>query len=82
MMIERKTLVVTSSLNQWLDELESHPLLTILPITARIAAESVRLEGLHKDPADQIIVASARQHDLTLVTVDSRIRKWGNVKVL
>jgi PIN domain nuclease of toxin-antitoxin system len=82
MMIERKKLLVTSSLNEWLDELESHPLLTILPLTASIAAESVRLDGLHKDPADQIIVASARQHDLTLVTVDGRIRKWGHVKVL
>jgi PIN domain nuclease of toxin-antitoxin system len=82
MMIERKKLLVTSSLNEWLDELESHPLLTILPLTARIAAESVRLDGLHKDPADQIIVASARQHNLTLVTVDGRIRKWGHVKVL
>jgi len=82
MMIDRKQLVVTSSLNAWLEELENHPLLTILPLTARIAAESVQLAGFHRDPADRIIVASARQHGLTLLTSDSRIRKCGKVKVL
>jgi PIN domain nuclease of toxin-antitoxin system len=82
MMIDRKRLLVTNPLNQWLDELESHPLLTILPLTARIAAESVRLDGFHRDLADPIIVASALQHGLTLLTADSRIRKWGKVKVL
>ena len=82
MMIDRKQLVVTNSLNQWLEELENHPLLTILPLTARIAAESVQLAGFHRDPADRIIVASARQHGLSLLTADHRIREWGNVKVV
>jgi PIN domain nuclease of toxin-antitoxin system len=82
MMIDRKQLVVTTSLNAWLEELENHPLLTILPLTARIAAESVQLVGFHRDPADRIIVASARQHGLNLLTADHRIRKWGNVKVV
>jgi len=67
----------------WLNEVASHPLLKILPITAEIAAESVRLgDDFHRDPADQIIVATARCHDLTLVTADDRIRGWGKVRVL
>ncbi len=82
MMIDRKQLLVTTSMNQWLEELENHPLLIILPLTARIAAESVQLTGFHRDPADRIIVASARQHGLSLLTADRRIREWGNVKVV
>lgn len=40
----------------WLEEIESHPLVEVLPITARIAAESVRLgRDFPKDPADQRI---------------------------
>jgi PIN domain nuclease of toxin-antitoxin system len=43
----------------------------------------VRLgDDFHRDPADQIIVATARCHGLTLITGDDRIRKWGKVRVL
>jgi PIN domain nuclease of toxin-antitoxin system len=70
-------------LDVWLDSIDSHPLLTILPLTARNAAESVRLgDDFPNDPADQIIVATARCHNLTLITADERIRKWGNVRVV
>ena len=65
------------------DELDGHPLLRILPLTPRIALESTRLgAGFHKDPADQLIVATARAHALRLVTSDDRIRKCGVVSVI
>ena len=67
----------------WLADVVSHPLLTVIPISARIAAESVQLgDDFHRDPADQIIVATARCHDLTLITADERIRQWGKVRVV
>ncbi len=57
--------------------------LTSLPLTASIAVESVRLgDDFHRDPADQIIVATARCHGLTLITADERIRKWGKVNLV
>jgi PIN domain nuclease of toxin-antitoxin system len=66
----------------WLEEIEKHPLIEVLPLTARIAAESVRLGAdFHNDPADQIIVATARIHGLPLMTADERIRKWGKVPI-
>jgi PIN domain nuclease of toxin-antitoxin system len=70
-------------LDQMLEQIESHSLLTILPLTCSIAAESVRLgDDFHRDPADQIIVATACCHDLTLITADDRIRNWSRVRVL
>jgi PIN domain nuclease of toxin-antitoxin system len=46
-------------------------------------AESAQLAaGFHKDPADQLIVATARCHGLRLLTADERIRKWGKVAVV
>ena len=67
----------------WLERLENHPLLAVLPLTAHIAAESVRLgDDFPKDPADQIIVATARCHGLRLVTADERIRRWGKVPLV
>jgi PIN domain nuclease of toxin-antitoxin system len=82
-MIHRGRVEVDASLEVWLDSLDSHPLLTIFPLTTKIAAESVRLgDDFPNDPADQIIVATARCHDLTLITADERIRKWGRVRVV
>lgn len=79
-MVEHGRLKIDQPLDLWLQEVEEHPLITVHPITAKIAAESVQLgRGFHKDPADQIIVATARCLGLKLITSDERIRKWGNV---
>lgn len=60
------------------------PELIVLPITPAISEEVTRLEesGFHKDPADQLIVATARVHGLHLISDDTRIQKWGKVPML
>ena len=83
MMMHRRRISVDVPLDVWLDSIESHPLITILPLTTKIAAESVRLgDDFPRDPANQIIVATARCHGLTLITSDQGIRKWGKVKLV
>ncbi len=83
MMLERRRVNVDMSLDVWLDGIEFHPLIMILPLTTKIAAESVRLgDDFPRDPAGQIIVATARCHGLTLITADERIRKWGKVNLV
>jgi PIN domain nuclease of toxin-antitoxin system len=47
-----------------------------LPLTGAIAITSVELEGLHADPADRFIVATAIAHNATLVTADRNILNW------
>ncbi|MBM3267261.1 MAG: type II toxin-antitoxin system VapC family toxin [Candidatus Sericytochromatia bacterium] len=48
-----------------------------------VAAEAWRLpEPFHRDPADRILVATAREHDMVLVTGDDRILRYGHVQVL
>ena len=82
-MVERGSLQTSLPLDVWLEEIEASPWLSVLPLTARIAAESVLLDaGFPKDPADRIIVATARCHGLQLVTSDERIRRWGKVPVI
>lgn len=44
-----------------------------LPVTGEIAARAALLDPFHGDPADRIIVASALQHSLALVTADARL---------
>ena len=76
-------LLTSISPDGWLEEIESGTLYRILPLTAEIAAESVRLgDGFPRDPFDQIIVATARCHGLKLMTADERIRRWGKVALV
>lgn len=78
--LARGRLIVDGSADFWLASIEQHPSISVLPITAQIAIESVRLgPDFPNDPADQIIVATARCHGLRLLTADERIRRWGKV---
>jgi PIN domain nuclease of toxin-antitoxin system len=56
--------------------------LRIADLTPEIAVESTALEGFHRDPADQIIVATSRVLGLPLVTADQRIIRFGGVEAI
>jgi PIN domain nuclease of toxin-antitoxin system len=49
-----------------------------LPLTGDIALLAVELEGLHADPADRFIAATAIAHRATLITADARLLAWQN----
>jgi PIN domain nuclease of toxin-antitoxin system len=58
----------------WADEALSKPGISLLPLSPAIAVESVYLPApMHKDPADRILVASARVEHLTLVTSNKNV---------
>ncbi|MHB1675966.1 MAG: PIN domain-containing protein [Sulfuriferula sp.] len=54
-----------------------------LPVDIDITMKSVALPGeFHKDPADRMIVATARKLGAQLVTKDEKIRKYRHVKTI
>lgn len=74
MMIANKKLKTKASLPSLLNEIESSPWVEVLPINAAVAAESIAIRpNLETDPADHIIVATARVFRLPLLTSDKRI---------
>lgn len=67
-------------LRDWLEQATALPLVQRLPITPAVAAEVAALpDSFHRDPADRIIVASARVLGATLLTRDGRIIDSGLV---
>jgi PIN domain nuclease of toxin-antitoxin system len=62
--------------------IEFADVLDILPINVRIAREVAVMGDSLKDPADRVIVATARIHGLRLVTSDQRIVESGLVPVV
>ncbi len=54
---------------------------TTIDVTHEMAWEAFNLPGkFHKDPADRILVATARLHNLTLLTADDSILRYAHVK--
>jgi PIN domain nuclease of toxin-antitoxin system len=67
----------------WLRRAVSSPGLEVLPLTVEIAIESEQLgKAFPADPADCLIATTARVHNLTLVTSDTRIRKSRAIRTL
>lgn len=83
LLLKKGRLSVTLDAEKWLDHLESYPGLHIIPVDATIARFSVFLAGpLHADPADRIIIATARNLNLSLITADAKIRKYPHVTTI
>jgi len=75
---------LSAPLDRWLDITMSDPAVDLLPLSPNILAEATRLPGtIHRDPADRMLVATARHHNLTLLTRDDDIlnyAKQGHLK--
>jgi PIN domain nuclease of toxin-antitoxin system len=72
------------SIDDFVQEATRDDGLVLLDLTPRILIESTRLPGeIHRDPSDRLLIATAREHDLTLVTRDKpllRYAKQGHMK--
>jgi PIN domain nuclease of toxin-antitoxin system len=67
-------LSITMPLRDWLEAAAAPPLVHRCEISPAVAAAVAALpDGFHRDPADRIIVATARVHQATLLTRDRRI---------
>ena len=80
MMVTRGRIELTISPDEWLDYAINKTGLTILELNSKIALESCNLPGnFHKDPADRIIVATARVSRSQLITKDQKIIEYPHV---
>ncbi len=71
MLTRRKRLQLEMPVGRWVVEALDKPGIQLLPLSIDIAIEAVELpEPMYKDPADRMIVASARVERLTLITSD------------
>ena len=81
--VEKRQLVLDRPLDQWLDQATTMPGLLVAELTRSILVDSCSLpQSFSGDPADHIIVATARHYGATLVTKDRRIREYPHVRAL
>lgn len=86
-LLSRKGKIATTmAAIEWYERVVDLPGIQELPLNASIMTASVELPGVsHRDPADRMLIATARSNDLTLVTRDQAILAYaekGFVKAL
>jgi PIN domain nuclease of toxin-antitoxin system len=82
MLVARGRMVLSIDTVDWLNRALTARGIQVLELTPQIAVESMKLPGaFHRDPADQLIVATARVHACPLVTLDGKIRAYAHVKL-
>lgn len=83
MLVERGKLVLSMDVASWLSTVAQIDAVHFLPVDVEVATKSVDLPGdFHKDPADRMIVATARKLAVPLVTKDDKIRAYAHVKTV
>ena len=78
MLISKRRLPTTKDAMTWFDEAIEMIGATVADLSLpALIASSFLPQPIHNDPTDRILIATARQYDLTLVTRDRAILAYG-----
>ena len=82
-LLEKGNLGISYNPEEWIDVALEMPKLRLVSLTPMIAYRSTILpRPFHDDPADQLIVASAREENAVILTKDERILNYRYVQSL
>jgi PIN domain nuclease of toxin-antitoxin system len=83
MLVRKNRITLPYPPQQWIDIALTYPGIQLIGLTQQILVESTLLpEPFHGDPADRIIVATARAHDMPLFSDDGLILNYPHVKLV
>ena len=82
-LLEKKRIGISCDPEDWIYRALDMPKLRLVPLSPVLAYHSTVLpQPFHNDPADQIIVASAREENAAILTKDERILSYKHVRGL
>jgi PIN domain nuclease of toxin-antitoxin system len=82
-LIEKNRLQFSCSIDEWFEQALKYPGIRLLELTLPIVLDAFQLPPpFHSDPADQLIVATARVHDIPLLTADRKILDYSHVQTI
>ena len=83
MLVAKDRVALSMDVGEWLKVVGQIGVVSFVPVDNEVAVKSIQLPGvLHKDPADRIIVATARKFAAPLVTADDKIRDYPHVRTI
>ena len=82
-LLEKERLGILCNPEDWIKTALDMPKLRLVPLSPILSYRSTMLpKPFHNDPANQIIVATAREENATILTKDERILAYKNVQSL
>lgn len=82
-LLEKQRIGISCNPEDWINTAMDMPKLRIVPLSPILSYRSTVLpQPFHDDPADQIIVATAREENATILTKDEKILEYENVNSL
>ncbi len=83
MLVAKGRIALSMDVTEWLAYVGQIERVSFIPVNNEIAVKSTELPGkFHKDPADRLIVATARKLAAPLVTADEKIRAYEHVRTI
>jgi PIN domain nuclease of toxin-antitoxin system len=83
MLEKRGRVALPMNVRTWVDEALSKPGIDVAPLTPEMMIESVHLPGdFHGDPADRMLVATARVLGATLLTKDDQLIRYSRQRLV
>jgi PIN domain nuclease of toxin-antitoxin system len=81
MLVAKRRIQLDRPVEQWVDIALALPKIQLAPLEPAIAVRSTKLPGqLYPDPADRIIIATALERAVPVITPDERIRSYPHVQ--
>ena len=82
-LLEKKRIGISCDPEDWIHSALEMPKFRLVPLSPVLAYRSTVLpQPFHSDPADQIIVATAREENATILTKDEKILTYKNARSL
>jgi PIN domain nuclease of toxin-antitoxin system len=82
-LVQGGRLQLSMPVEDWIEQALAYPKVVVVPLSPAIVVDSTRLPPpFHKDPADELIVASARVLACPLITYDGKILNYPHVQLL
>jgi PIN domain nuclease of toxin-antitoxin system len=79
---ERGRLTLPIPAEEWFREALDNSGIELLPLTPAIASRAVKLNPIHRDPFDRIIIATALEESATLASLDGKFSEYPEIKKL
>jgi len=79
---KKKRVMLELPFSEWIKNSIEFLAIREIPITTSIATLAADLDDIHRDPADRLIIATAIENNLTILTPDANIHRYKDVKVI
>ena len=73
MLVAKGKLILSKNIYQWVQESLNSKGISLEPLSIDMLLESTSIEGVHGDPADRMILATARNINAMIMTADKEI---------